>query len=111
MGAASSNGNGYASFDECVGVWVRLQYRVTTNWFDYRDIDLQTNGEYSSSPPAYTLLDLATEKWFWRRRVRTSLAVRNLLNDRVILHPIGATLDLGFYVQVELLLGPIQSSR
>ncbi len=96
---------------DAFSMWVRLQYRVTTNWFDYRDIDLQTNGEYSSSPPAYTLLDLATEKWFWRRRVRTSLAVRNLLNDRVMLHPIGATLDLGFYVQVELLLGPIQSSR
>ena len=96
---------------ETFSLWARFQYRETTRWYDYRDIDGQTDGEYSSRLPAYALLDVAIDKWFWRRRIRANLTFRNLLNDTVILHPIGAAFDLGFYIQVELLLDPIGFSR
>jgi len=93
---------------DAFSMWLRFQYRESTDWFNYRDIEGQTNGEYSSQLPAYALLDLAIDKWFWKRRLRANLAFRNLLNDTVILHPIGARFDLGFHIQVEVRLDPIK---
>jgi hypothetical protein len=52
------------------------------------------------------LLDAAAEKWFWQRRLRASLLFRNLLGQEERYHPIGAALDLRFYLRVELVLGP-----
>jgi hypothetical protein len=64
------------------------------------------DGLYHDGVPALWLLDAAAEKWFWQRRFRASLLFRNLLGQDERYHPIGAALDLRFYLRLELKLGP-----
>jgi hypothetical protein len=51
--------------------------------------------------PAVSRLDVSAEKWFWQRRVRTQMLVRNLLNQPERYHPLGAD----FPLRVHLTLG------
>lgn len=47
-------------------------------------------------------LDLSAEKWFWRRRVRTHLLLRNVFDAPERYHPLGADLPLRAHIAVEV---------
>jgi hypothetical protein len=83
-----------------------LTYRSGAEWPSYTPFDGANDGLYHDAVPAMWLLDAAAEKWFWQRRLRTSLLFRNLLGQEERYHPIGAALDLRFYLRLELTLGP-----
>ena len=89
---------------ESVSLWGMLQYRSATRWADYREAAVQTGGVYSQEVDGAVTLDLAAQKWFWERRLRLHLLFRNVLNDAVPYHPIGAAYGLTFMVQAEVLL-------
>ena len=82
-----------------------LTYRSAARWPAYAALDGAGGGLYSEAIPAVWLLDAALEKWFWQRRLRASLLFRNLLGQEERYHPVGAALDLRFYLRVELKLG------
>jgi len=83
-----------------------LTFRSSADWPRYAPLDGANDGLYHDSVPAMWLLDAAAEKWFWQRRLRASLLFRNLLGQEERYHPIGAALDLRFYLRLELTLGP-----
>lgn len=89
---------------ESVSLWGMLQYRSATRWADYQETDVQTSGAYSQEVDDAVTLDLAAQKWFWDRRVRLHLLLRNVFNDAVPYHPIGAAYGLMFMIQGEVLL-------
>lgn len=82
-----------------------LVYRSEARWIEYAALDGGNGGLYSETVPAVWLLDAALEKELWQRRLRLSLLFRNLLNQEERYHPIGAALDLRFYLRLELKLG------
>ena len=79
-----------------------LAYRSAARWPAYELLTGANGGLYDAAVPAAWLLDAALEKWLWQRRLRMSLLFRNLLNQEERYHPIGAALDLRFYLRVEL---------
>ena len=83
----------------------RLTYQSSTSWSEYRNADIESQGQYSQQVPSFWSLDIAAQKWLWDRRLRASLVARNLLDRRVGHHPIGATFDLSLLVRLEFLLG------
>jgi len=87
-----------------VGIRGTARYRSSTFWQDYTAADGQTDGLYSSRVDDAFALDLALQKWLWDRRMRLQLVFRNLLDDPVPYHPIGAAYGLSFAVQGEVLL-------
>lgn len=89
---------------ESVGLWGMLQYRSSTRWADYREADAQTDGTYSHVVDDALTLDLAVQKWLWDRRMRLHLLFRNVFDDAVPYHPIGAAYGLTFIVQGEVSL-------
>ena len=83
-----------------------LTVRSAADWPRYALFDGANDGLYADGVPSLWLLDAAAEKWFWQRRFRASLLFRNLLGQEERYHPIGAALDLRFYLRLELKLGP-----
>ena len=83
----------------------RLYYRRATRWADYKGIDEHIEGSYSSQVNAATIFDLSFRKQFWGNRIHSSLLFRNVFNDNHRYHPIGASFDLSYWVQVSLRFG------
>ena len=86
-------------------LWGMLSYSSASEWADYRDAAAQSGGAYRSKVDGFVTLDAAVEKWFSHRRFRGSLLVKDLLNQSPNYHPIGASLGLSVFVQLELVLG------
>ncbi len=79
-----------------------LTHRSAARWPAYAPLSGGNGGLYDARIPAVWLLDASGEKWLWQRRLRASLLFRNLLNQEERTHPVGAALDLRFYLRVEL---------
>ena len=92
---------------ENFSIWAMLTYLSSSRWIDYQNIDETScalgriNLKYSSTVKNSTILDLHFQKWLWRRRLQISLLLRNVLDRNYHYHPIGASFDLGFYVQIK----------
>lgn len=82
-----------------------LAYRSAARWPAYVELDGARGGLYDAEIPAVWLLDASVQKRLWQERLRLSLLFRNLLGQEERTHPIGAALDLRFYLRIELLLG------
>lgn len=96
-----------ASYDPWRTVRLRgsVRYRGATIWHDYAASEEQTGGAYTFAVPDRLLVDVSAQKWFWRRRLRLHIMVRDLLDQEKPLHPIGAAHGLSFLVQGELRMG------
>ena len=82
-----------------------LTYRSASRWPAYEILDGGNDGLYDDDVPSVWLLDASAQKTLWHERLRLSLLFRNLLGQEERYHPIGAALDLRFYLRVEFLLG------
>ncbi len=85
-------------------LWVVIRYRSSTHWAGYRQAANQSGGRYGGELDDALILDLAIQKWLWKRRLRGHMLFQNVLNDAAPDHPIGAAYGLSFAVQGELLL-------
>jgi len=83
-------------------IWAMFKYISSTTWYDFQDIDQQSNGIYSSHLSEILLIDVAVNKWIWKKQIKVDFILRNFLNKKNISYPIGASPDLRFYVQAEL---------
>jgi len=81
-----------------------LAYRGSNEWNEYIDINDQTDNKYNSRLAEMLSFDIAFQKWFWQRRLCGNLFFRNILNDEIRYHPIGAVFDLSWFVQISLML-------
>jgi len=89
-------------------LWGMLSYLSSSFWPDYSEIDGKTctsnlsSTTYHASVKSSTVLDLELQKWFWHRRIRGDFICRNVWNEELRYHPIGASFDLTFYLQLKL---------
>ncbi|MFC1529163.1 hypothetical protein ACFL41_00880 [Gemmatimonadota bacterium] len=91
-------------------LFLQASYRSATIWTEYDGAE-RSGGLYSETIPSHWNIDFTANKWFWNHRVRGSLSIRNLLNQRFRYHPIGATFDLSVFARFEFYLGTLNSSR
>jgi hypothetical protein len=89
-------------------VWGMLSYLSSSYWPDYSGIDGEVCEANSPSSAYYatvnssTILDLQLQKWFWHRRIRWDFICRNVWNNELQYHPIGASFDLTIYLRLKL---------
>jgi hypothetical protein len=89
------------------GVWARVKHISSSYWSDYAGVESRSNGKYSARLRPKTILDISIQKWFWKRKVWTSILFRNVLNQTEVYHPIGATLAFRFYIHVQVYFNSI----
>jgi len=83
-------------------IWAMCKYISSTSWNDFQNINLQSNGLYSSRLSDVILIDIAINKWLWKRQIKLDLILRNLLNKENLSYPIGASPNLRIYAQAEM---------
>ncbi len=76
-------------------LWGGLWYRGGTRWADYANTSLD------ATTPRVLSLDVSVQKELWHRRLRASLALRNLFNSPLRFHPEGATAGRAATLTVE----------
>lgn len=92
-------------------VWGMLSHLSSATWKDYSGIDGKTcvstlsSDTYYASVKSSTVLDLQLQRWFWHRRIRGDFICRNVWNEELQYHPIGASFDLTFYLQLKFVFG------
>ncbi|MDZ7772640.1 MAG: hypothetical protein U5K31_07880 [Balneolaceae bacterium] len=75
--------------------------RGATRWEEYRALEGRTyrslvpffpqqTGTYHTRTPSWIDLGLSARQWLWERRLSLQLSMRNLLNNDIRMHPIGA---------------------
>ncbi|HYW34095.1 MAG TPA: hypothetical protein VE868_01695 [Balneolaceae bacterium] len=76
-------------------------YRTSTKWNEFKAIEgnhyrlpvgipiRHVGGTFHTRTPSYANITLSAQKWFWNRHVSVQIAVRNLLNDQIRMHPLG----------------------
>lgn len=94
-------------FTETFLVWFQLQYFSESKWDDYHYIKWQSDSFYDCKLEDRFLLNLSLSRWFINRRLLLNTTFRNLLNEPVKLHPLGAQNNLSFYIQVKLYLNSV----
>jgi hypothetical protein len=94
---------------ENFSMWAMLSYLSSSNWIEYQEAAGQSGGKYSSTVNEAMILDMAAQKWIWHKRIRGSLLFRNIFNQLQKYHPNGASLELRFHIQAEILLDSIWS--
>jgi len=83
----------------------RIRYQGKTKWVDYDNTDNAINGIHNViGVDPFVSIDLTAQKYFNNRKIRTSFSIRNLLNNKIKYHPIGAQFDLSYFAQIEFLL-------
>lgn len=87
--------------------WFMVTCMSKAHWHDYDSMNGATCNRYSPIEVKYHStvrqiinLDVQIKKWFWQRQITASLVGRNLLNKKVSYHPIGASYDLSFYINL-----------
>jgi hypothetical protein len=91
-------------------VWAMLTYYSSAYWRAYESVDgAQCTGNgvvptYSARVPAFTSVDVKLRKLLWGPRMTADLIVRNLLDQDVRYHPMGATFSLSVFFQLTLKL-------
>lgn len=91
-------------------VRARIWYYSSAYWKAYEALENTTcvlDGvapAYSPRIDSFASVDVTLRKLFWARRLAADLAVRNLLDDRIRYHPVGAVFGLTFYFQLSLAL-------
>ena len=73
-------------------------------WTNYEGLFEQSNGKYSETIDRILTIDVSLLKYFWNKKIFTSIVFRNLTNQNQILHPIGARFNLRWYVHLGLSL-------
>jgi len=87
---------------ETFSIWSMFKYQSSVFWYDYRNIDSESNGDYSSHLSDILSWDLAINKWLWNKQIKVDVIFRNIFNRENIYFPIGASMDLRFFAQAEL---------
>jgi hypothetical protein len=80
------------------------RYISAVFWTDYKQITQQSKNLYSAELNPLLLIDLALNKWLWNKQIKLDFVFRNILNQDDLSHPIGATLNLRFYLQAAIML-------
>jgi hypothetical protein len=92
-------------------IWAMFSYRSSSTYSDYQDVGAQTCRLTRLVQPAYSprlnstaIIDLSVKKWFWKRRISGQIILRNIMNEDLRYHPVGAGFGLSMLIQVNVLL-------
>ncbi|MBN2571224.1 MAG: hypothetical protein JXA68_03790 [Ignavibacteriales bacterium] len=88
-------------------LWTMITYISPTEWMNYQNIDIESNGIYKHKVDGLLIWNFAVQKYFWEKKIRASVLFENILNNKINYHPLGAYFDLSIHFKFELLLDSI----
>jgi len=86
---------------EDITVWMSASYQSETFWREFTSARFRRPDYFTTEIGDFFLLDLAFQKYFWDKKLRGTVSFRNILNEEVRYHAIGASHDLSYYAVIE----------
>jgi len=89
-------------------------YRTSTEWAEFEALDgveytlpsgipiRDFSGTFDTDTPAFVNLNISVRKWFWNRHVSTQFSLKNVFNEEVRTHTLGAELSTKFDIKIGL---------
>ncbi len=94
-----------------LSVWLAMTTVSPTTWPEYSAISpavypipKHRSNTYEDKVPSWTNIDLQLRKLLWDRRLATSVLLKNVFDQQVKYHPIGATFRLTLFIKIDLAL-------
>ena len=94
---------------EDFSIWTKCRYISSTQWENYKNINglayqiiHQDTLEYSDTIEGINMIDIGIQKWFYKRKIKSNMFLRNVFNQSIRYHPIGASFDLTLFLQITL---------
>ena len=94
---------------ESFSIWTKWRYISSTQWENYKNINglvyqniHQDSLEYSDTIRGINMIDIGIQKWLFKRKIKSNMFLRNVLNQSIRYHPIGASYDLTLFFQITL---------
>ena len=88
-------------------IWAKFCYLSSSQWGDYNNVSGETyltihqdTLKYSNIIRSSNVVDIGIQKWFFKRKIKTNLFLRNVFNQRKRYHPIGVSFDLAMYLHI-----------
>ncbi len=91
-------------------IWLMMTRVPSTYWAEYEAIDGalypwgSPRGKYEATVPGWTRVDIQIRKQMWHERFILFLLMRNILDEEVRYHPIGATFHMTLHLKGEIAL-------
>jgi len=94
---------------EDFSIWTKCRYTSSTQWDNYKNINglpyqiiHQDTLLYSDTIEGINMIDIGIQKWFFKRKIKSNMFLRNVFNQSIRYHPIGASFDLTLFLQITL---------
>ncbi len=85
---------------EGCSIWGKAVYLPARDYYGYGEIETLSSGLYSGRLDDLLLVDLSFQKYLWKSRLWFNLGFRNIFDEDTHLHPIGASQELTFFIQL-----------
>jgi hypothetical protein len=99
----SINFNPFESFS----LWTKITFLSPVGWSYFPNLENLSKGFYRSNLDERFILDFSVRKWFWSNRLRFNLLFKNLLNNKLQHHPLGAKFNLSVFFSAEIVFNSI----
>ncbi len=84
-----------------ITVWMAGSYQSETFWREFTSAEFRRPEDFTTEIDGFFQIDLSLQKYFWDRKLRGTISFRNILDDEVRYHAIGASHDLSYYALIE----------
>lgn len=88
-------------------IYAKFCYLSSSQWNDYNNVSGETyltlhqdTLKYSNIIKSSNVVDIGIQKWFFKRKIKSNLFLRNVFSQRKRYHPIGASFDLAMYLHI-----------
>jgi hypothetical protein len=92
---------------ESFSLWANLTFLSPVSWNYFPQLEELSGGFYKSNLNERFILDFSVRKWFWNNRLRFNLLFKNILNNELLFHPLGAKFNLSVLFSAEIVFGSI----
>ena len=87
---------------ERFSLFARFDYRQAATWPEFERVARRSGGLYLHELPDMMLLDVAATKRLWKDHLLATLLIRNVLNEPIRYHPVGAVFNMAFHFSVQV---------
>jgi hypothetical protein len=92
---------------ESFSLWGNFTFLSPASWYYYPELRERSGNFYSSSLDERFILDFSIRKWFWNNRLRFNLLFKNILNNELQYHPLGARFKLSVFFSAEIVFNSV----
>jgi hypothetical protein len=92
---------------ESFSLWANFTFLSPVKFSYFPNLEQLSDGFYKNKLNERFILDFSVRKWLWNNRLRLNLLFKNILNNELQYHPLGAKFNLSVFFTAEVVFNSI----